>query len=91
MRGLGSISPGDNILSLDFISRSKASDANIGIIAKFVYFVKKNRMKSLKEILHVFIEIFSNNGKTFAAFSKFQMSGNGQCACYHPQTKFGAR
>ena len=30
MRGLGSIPTGGNILSLDFISRSKASDANIG-------------------------------------------------------------
>ena len=34
MRGLGST--GGNILSLDFFSRSKASDANIGIIANFV-------------------------------------------------------
>ena len=36
MRGLGSIPTGVNILSLDFISRSKASDANIDIIANFV-------------------------------------------------------
>ena len=36
MRGPGSIPTGVNILSLDFISRSKASDANIGIIANFV-------------------------------------------------------
>ena len=36
MRGLGSIPTGGNILSLDFISCSKASDANIGIIANFV-------------------------------------------------------
>ena len=35
MRGPGSIPTGDNILSLDFSSRSKASDANIGIIANF--------------------------------------------------------
>ena len=35
MRGLGSIPTGGNILSLDFFSRSKASDANIGIIANF--------------------------------------------------------
>ena len=37
MRGLGSILTWGNILSLDFLfSRFKASDANIGIIAKFV-------------------------------------------------------
>ena len=36
MRCLGSIPAGGNILSLDFISCSKASDANIGIIANFV-------------------------------------------------------
>ena len=37
MRGPGSIPIGGNILSLDFLfSRSKASDANIGIIANFV-------------------------------------------------------
>ena len=36
MRGLGSIPTGGNILWLDFFSRSKASDANIGIIANFV-------------------------------------------------------
>ena len=35
LRGLGSIPTGGNILSLDFLfSLSKASDANIGIIAK---------------------------------------------------------
>ena len=34
MRGPGSIPTGGNILSLDFISRSKASYANIGIIDK---------------------------------------------------------
>ena len=36
MGGLGSISTGGNILSPDFFSSSKASDANIGIFAKFV-------------------------------------------------------
>ena len=36
MRGLGSIPTWGNILSLDFFSSSKASDANIGIIANFV-------------------------------------------------------
>ena len=36
MRGLASIPTGGNILSLDFISHSKASDANIGIIANFI-------------------------------------------------------
>ena len=36
MRGSGSIPTGGNILSLDFISCSKASDANIGIISNFV-------------------------------------------------------
>ena len=33
MRGPGSIPTGGNILSLDFFSHSKASDANIDIIA----------------------------------------------------------
>ena len=36
MRDLGSFPTGGNILSLDFFLRSKASDANIGIIANFV-------------------------------------------------------
>ena len=36
MRGPGSIPTGGNILLMDFISRSKASDANIGIFANFV-------------------------------------------------------
>ena len=37
MRGLGSIPTGDNILLLDVLfSFSKASDANIDIIANFV-------------------------------------------------------
>ena len=36
MRGQGSIPTGGNILSLDFFPLSKASDVNIGIIAKFV-------------------------------------------------------
>ena len=36
MRGPGSTPTGVNILSLDFISCSKASGANIGIIANFV-------------------------------------------------------
>ena len=36
MRGPGSIPTGGKILSLDFFSRSKASDANIDIIANFV-------------------------------------------------------
>ena len=40
MRSLVSIPTGGNILSLDFISHSKASDANIAIIANFVQFVK---------------------------------------------------
>ena len=35
-RGMGSIPTRGNILSLDFNSCSKASDANIGIIANFV-------------------------------------------------------
>ena len=37
MRGPGSISTGGNILSLDFLHVVRASDANIGIIANFVY------------------------------------------------------
>ena len=49
MRGLGSIPTRGNILSLDFISHSKASDANIGIIADFVYFVKKTKYQGVKE------------------------------------------
>ena len=40
MRGLGSIPTGGNIFSLDFFYGVKASDANIGIIAKFVYLWK---------------------------------------------------
>ena len=37
----GSILTGGNILLLEFLSsHSKASDANIGIIASFVYYVK---------------------------------------------------
>ena len=40
MRGPGSIPTRGNILSLDFISHGKASDANIGIIVNFVSFVK---------------------------------------------------
>ena len=36
MRGLSSIPTGGNILSLDFFSHSKASDANIGIFVQFV-------------------------------------------------------
>ena len=36
MRGPNSIPTGGNTLSLDFFSRSKASDANIGIIANFI-------------------------------------------------------
>ena len=37
MRGLGSVPTGSNILLVDFLfSRSKASDANIGIIANVV-------------------------------------------------------
>ena len=43
MRSLGSIRIGGNILSLDF-SRSKASDANIAIIANFVN-LRKTRVK----------------------------------------------
>ena len=35
MRGLGSNPTAGNILSLDSFSRSKASDANIDIIANF--------------------------------------------------------
>ena len=42
MGGLGSIPTRGNILSLDiFFSRSKVSDANIGIIKKCCVFVKK--------------------------------------------------
>ena len=36
IRGSGSIPTRGNILSLDFFSRSKASDANVVIIANFV-------------------------------------------------------
>ena len=42
MRGLGSIPSWGKILSPDFISRSKDSDANIGILANFVEFVKNH-------------------------------------------------
>ena len=41
MRGQGSIPTGGNILSLDFVSRSKASDAYIGIIAILMHFERK--------------------------------------------------
>ena len=41
MRGPGSIPTGDNILSLDFFSRSKAS-GDIGIIANFMYLWKNS-------------------------------------------------
>ena len=37
MRGQGSILTGGNILSLDFFHVARASDANICIIANFVY------------------------------------------------------
>ena len=37
MIGPGSISTAGNILSLDLLHIVKASDANIGIIANFVY------------------------------------------------------
>ena len=40
MRGPGSIPTGGNILSLDFFHVVRASDANIGIIANFVYLRK---------------------------------------------------
>ena len=43
MRGPDSIPTGGNILSLDFLSHSKASDANIGIIANFVYLSKTRK------------------------------------------------
>ena len=36
MRGPGSIPTGGNILSLDYFSHSKASNANISIITNFV-------------------------------------------------------
>ena len=49
MRGLGSIPTGDNILSLDFFSPSKASDANIAITANFVY-LRKTRINQLTNI-----------------------------------------
>ena len=49
MKGLGSIPTWGNILSLDFISCSKASDANIGIIANFILFVK-NQIDSIQII-----------------------------------------
>ena len=39
-RGPGSIPTGGYILSLDFFHIVRASDANIGIIANFVYFWK---------------------------------------------------
>ena len=43
IRGLGSIHNGANILSLDSLfSHSKASDANIGIIAILLHFEKKS-------------------------------------------------
>ena len=37
MRGPGSIPTGGNILSLDIFHVRSASDANIGIIANFIY------------------------------------------------------
>ena len=37
MRGPGSIPTGGNFLSLDFFHIVRASDANIGIIANFVF------------------------------------------------------
>ena len=37
MRDPGSIPAGGNILVTEFFSHSKAPDANIGIIANFVY------------------------------------------------------
>ena len=37
MRGRGDIPTGGNILSLDFFHVVRASNANIGIIANFVY------------------------------------------------------
>ena len=40
MSGPSSIATGGNILSLDFFSCSKLSDANIGIIVNFVYLWK---------------------------------------------------
>ena len=43
VRGLGSNPTGGNILSLNFFSHSKATDANIAIIANFVY-LRKTRM-----------------------------------------------
>ena len=47
MRGRGSNATGSNILSLDFFSRSKAFDANIAIIASFVY-LRKTRLSPLQ-------------------------------------------
>ena len=40
MRGLGSIPTLGNILSLDIFAIVRASDANVGIIANFVYLWK---------------------------------------------------
>ena len=51
MRGLGSILTWGNILTLDFISHSKASDANIGIIANFVWFVKNPTVSQIVAVL----------------------------------------
>ena len=48
MRGPDSIPTGGNILSLDFISWSKSSDANIG---NFVYFVKNPIVSIARETL----------------------------------------
>ena len=49
MRCPGSIPTGGNILSLDFFSCSKASDANIGIIANFVN-LRKTRLMSMESL-----------------------------------------
>ena len=46
MRGLGSISTGGNTFYWNILfSRSKAADANIGIIANFVYWWKNSIAK----------------------------------------------
>ena len=57
MRGsLGSIPTWGNILSLDFFSRSKASDVNIVIIANFIN-LRKTRLKlNAKKHLNVFTD-----------------------------------
>ena len=52
MRGPGSISTGGNIFVTGFFSRSKASEANIAIIANNFVYLPKTRMWILYTILN---------------------------------------